>query len=584
MRNFFKMFGACLLALVIFSAMAFFFLIGYVGGLASKSIPRVKDKSVLVLDLSKVYQERKQQNPFGVLYNENSNIPGLYDLIRIISEAKNDKNIEGIFIMANANPNGFAASEEIRDALKDFKTSKKFVLAYGDVMSQTAYAVASIADKVYINPQGHFQWTGFNVDYVFLKGTLEKLEVEPQIFYAGKFKSATEPLRTDKMTPENQYQTSIWLNDLYDHFLGQVSEVRKIDTATLRKLANDGTIQTPNDAFTNKLVDSLKYDDQVKDEIKRRLGLDKYAKTSFVTMSNYLATKEHGNKGGDKIALIVAEGNIMDGDGDQGMIGGDTYRSLIRKLRLDKTIKAIVLRVNSGGGSSLASENIWRELELAKEDKPVIVSFGDVAASGGYYIATCADSIFAQENTITGSIGVFSIIPNMQSFFKNKLGVTFDGVQTGPYADIGAIYRPLSEDEKKIMQTGVELTYTQFKERVAQGRKKDTAFVDSIAQGRVWTGIRAKDIGLIDRIGGINDAIRAAAAKAKITGYQVKMYPEQESVLTQLFGGKNEPINYAQKMKEEIGENNFKIYTELKNIKQMTGTVQARLPFQFFIR
>lgn len=583
MRNFFKMFGACLLALVIFSAMAFFFLIGYVGGLASKSIPRVKDKSVLVLDLSKYYQERKQQNPLSVLYGENNNIPGLYDLVRIIGEAKDDKNIEGIYIIANANPNGFAASEEIREALRDFKTSKKFVLAYGDVMSQQAYAVANIADKVYVNPQGHFQWTGFNVDYVFLKGTLEKLEVEPQIFYAGKFKSATEPFRTDKMTAENQYQTSVWLNDLYDHFLQQCAEVRKVDTATLRRLANEGTIQTPNDAFTNKLVDSLKYDDQVKDEIKKKLGLDKYAKTNFVTMNNYLAVKDMNSKRGDKIALVIAEGNIMDGQGDQGMIGGDSYRSLIRKLRLDKSIKAIVLRVNSGGGSSLASENIWRELELAQEDKPVIVSFGDVAASGGYYIAAGADSIFAQENTITGSIGVFGIIPNMQSFFRNKLGVTFDGVQTGPYADMGAIYRPLSDDEKRMLQAGVELTYSQFKERVAEGRKIDTAFVDSIAQGRVWTGIRAKDIGLVDRIGGINDAIKAAAAKAKLSGYQVKIYPEQESVFTQLFGGKNEPINYAQKMKEEIGEDNYKIYTELKNIKQMTGTIQARLPFQFFI-
>jgi protease-4 len=584
MRNFFKMFGACLLALVIFSVMVFFFMIGYIGGLAYKNVPGVKAKSVLVLDLSKPYMEQKQQNPFSALSGESKNVPGLYDLIRMIGKAKNDKNIEGIYVMANGNPNGHATSEEIRNALKDFKTGGKFVLAYADMMSQQAYAVANIADKIYVNPQGYFQWMGFSVEYLFLKGTLDKLEVEPQIFYAGKFKSATEPLRTDKMTPENQLQTSVWLNDLYDHFLMQASEVRKIDTATLHRLANEGIIQTPADAFANKLVDSLKYDDQVKDEIKRRLGLDKYAKTNFVTMGNYLAANGFESTKGEKIALIVAEGDISDGEGDHGMIGGDSYRSIIRKARLDKTIKAIVFRVNSGGGSSLASENIWRELEMAKEDKPVIVSFGDVAASGGYYISAGADSIFCQPNTITGSIGVFGIIPNMQSFFKNKLGITFDGVKTGPYADRGAVYRPLNESEKKMIQTSVNLTYTQFKQRVADGRKKDTAYVDSIGQGRVWTGVRAKDIGLIDRFGGINDAIKSAAAMAKLKEYHIKFYPEEENILTQIFGGKSEPMNYAQKMKAEIGEDNYRIYMEMKNIRQMTGTIQARLPFQFFIR
>lgn len=581
MRNFFKTFGACLLALVIFSFMVFFFLIGYVGGLAMKTVPKIKANSVLILDLGKHYAEQKQNNPFSA-FSDANDVPGLYDVVRLLGEAKNDKDIKGIYVIAGSNPNGFASSEEIRNALKDFKTSGKFVLAYGEVMSQSAYGIANVADKVYLNPLGYLQWSGLSVQYAFLKGTLEKLEIEPQIFYAGKFKSATEPFRTDKMTPENQLQTSVWLNDLYDYFLVQTAEVRKIDTATLHRLANDGSVREASDAFTYKLVDSLKYDDQVKDEIKRRLGLDKYDKTNFITLNTYLSTKKDWGDKGEKIAYIVAEGTIMDGQGDRGVIGSESYRTIIRKARLDKSIKAIVFRVNSGGGSSLASENIWRELELAKQDKPVIVSFGDVAASGGYYISAGADSIFCQPNTITGSIGVFGIIPNMESFFKNKLGITFDGVKTGQYADMGAVYRPLNESEKKMLQTGVDLIYMQFKQRVADGRKKDTAFIDSIAQGRVWAGSRAKEIGLIDRFGGINDAIKAAAAMAKLDRYQVKQYPEEQNFFEQLFG-KSDPVNYTQKIKEEVGEENYQLYMEMKRVKEMTGTIQARLPFQFFI-
>ena len=281
--------------------------------------------------------------------------------------------------------------------------------------------------------------------------------------------------------------------------------------------------------------------------------------------------------------MIYAEGDIVDGNGDRNSIGGDTYRNLLRKARLDRSVKAIVLRVNSGGGSAMASETIWRELSLAKqENKPVIVSFGDVAASGGYYISCAADSIFAHPTTITGSIGVFGIVPNMQSFFKNKLGVTFDGVKTGPYADAGAIYRPMNENEKKMVQASIEMIYSQFKQRVADGRKMDTAYVDSIAQGRVWTGFRAKDIGLVDRFGGLDDAIQCAARMAKLTSYSVSEYPEPKSIFEQLFGT-GEPITYSDKIKAEIGSENYQLLEEMKRIKEMTGSAQARLPFRFFV-
>jgi protease IV len=583
MGSFFKMFFASLLALVIFSLLVIFFLVAIVTGLTSKDTPKVESGSVLVLDLGQHYKEQKQYNFLSVLSSDDGkDIPGLYDVVRLLHKAKTDKNVSGIYIIANLSPNGFAASNEIRNALLDFKQSGKFVIAHGDVITQKAYEVANVADKIYVSPQGLVEWFGFSVDYAFLKGTLEKLDIEPQIFYAGKFKSATEPLRVDKMTPENKLQTTVWLNDLYNDFLLKASETRKTDTATLHQLANEGKIQNAKDAVTYKLVDGLKYDDEVKDEIKSKLGLGKYERINFVSINTYMDAGKYIKLSGEKIALIYAEGDIVDGKANSGVISSENYRNLIRKARLDQTIKAIVFRVNSGGGSSMASENIWRELELAKKEKPVVISFGDVAASGGYYISCAADSIFASPATITGSIGVFGIIPNMEAFFKNKLGITFDGVKTAPYADAGRPYRPMTENEKKMVQAEIELIYSQFKQRVADGRKKDTAYVENIAQGRVWTGQRAKEIGLIDRFGGIEDAVQSAARMAKLTNYSVKEYPEVQSIVERILG-KSNPLGYENKLKTEMGEENYQLYLELKRVKEMSNTVQARLPFQFFI-
>ncbi|MEJ0105615.1 MAG: signal peptide peptidase SppA [Bacteroidota bacterium] len=584
MGNFFKIFFASLLALIIFTVIVVFFLVGWVSGLASKNIPVTEAKSVLVLNLGQHYKEQLQENPLSSFSGDDEkDIPGLYDVVRLLKKAETDANITGIYIEANGNANGFAASEEIRNALKQFKKSNKFIIAHGDVISQKAYMIADIADKIYANPAGSVEWDGFNVSYVFLKGALDKLEIQPQIFYAGKFKSATEPLRTDKMTPENKLQTTAWLSDLYNNFLVQASEARKIDTGLLHQLANDGKIQNSKDAFENKLVDGLKYDDEVKDEIKGRLGLGKYDKINFITINKYAAAGDFKKFSGERIALIYAEGDIIDGKGDQETIASDDYVKLIRKARLDKAIKAIVFRINSGGGSSLASENIWRELFLAKKEKPVVVSFGDVAASGGYYVSCAADSIFAQPTTITGSIGVFGIIPNMENFFKNKLGVTFDGVKTADHADAGALYKPLEESEKKMVQLQIENTYSQFKQRVADGRKKDTAYIETIAQGRVWTGQRAKDIGLIDRFGGIQDAVDCAARLAKLTDYRLREYPEPKNIFDRLFGSVSS-LDKVSIMKKEIGEENYAIYNEMRKIQQMTNTVQAKLPFRFFIQ
>jgi protease IV len=581
MRSFFKIFFASLLSLVIFSLICLFLTVAFVTALASKDKPAVPDKSVLVINLSQNFHEKKQNNPLSVVSGE-SDVPGLYDVIRLINYAKTDNDISGIYIEADANANGFASSNEIRNALLDFKTSKKFILAHGDMMTQGAYFVANVADKVYVNPAGDLDWKGFAISFAFIKDLLGKLDIQPQIFYAGKYKSATEIFRTNQMTPENKLQTNEWLGDIYNYFLVQTSKARGIDTATLRQLANNASIQTPQDAVNNKLIDAVKYDDEIKVELKQRLGIGKNDKLSLVDIDKYNEAVNVKKYLKDRIAVIYAEGDIVDGQGTSDNIGGERFRSLIRKARMDNSVKAIVMRVNSGGGSALASEIIWRELQMAREDKkPVIVSFGDVAASGGYYISCGADSIFSSPNTITGSIGVFGIIPNMGGFFKNKLGITFDGVKTAPYADGPNIYRPMNDAEKQLAQRGVDRIYLQFKERVAQGRKKDVNYIDSIAQGRVWSGEDALQLGLVDRIGNLQDAINCAARMAKLDKYGLKEYPESGNWLQNiLHKQKEEP---AAMMREQLGEEQYKIYNELVRVKEMTKSTQARLPYQFFI-
>lgn len=464
MNSFFKIFFASLLALLVFSIVSFFILMGLVSGLTTRDTVVTGSRAVLVIDLGKAYPEIAEENPLAAIGGgEQFDLPSLYDVIRLIRKAKEDSAVKGIYIKCNSNANGFASSDEIRKAVEDFKTSKKFVYAYGDVITQGAYHVASVADKVYCNPQGGLDWRGFAMQMVFLKGTLDKLEIQPQIFYAGKFKSATEPFRETKMTEPNRIQTTELINDLYGHFLMQVAGSRKLDTASLRRYANENLVRFPADAVKYGLVDGLKYDDEIREEIAQKTGQSKSDKINFISLGKYAEAVSFKTRIGEKIAVIYAAGDIIDGKGERGQIGSETYRTLIRNARIDNNIKAIVLRINSGGGSSLASENIWRELALARKAKPVIVSFGDVAASGGYYIACQADSIFAQPNTITGSIGVFSILPNMQNFFNDKLGVTFDVVKTSPDADALSATKPLTEMQKQYLQNDVDSIYHTFK-------------------------------------------------------------------------------------------------------------------------
>lgn len=584
MGGFFKSFLAALLALVIFTVLMVFVLAGWLGSLVSSKKPDIDAKSVLVIDLTQSIREQMQDNPLSGLSSEDQyDVPGLYDLVRLVRHAKADSAIKGIYLKCGEDPNGFATNEEIRNALIDFKKTGKFIYAYGEIIPQKAYYVANVANRIYCNPKGSIDWRGFFVEMTFLKGTLQKLDIQPQIFYAGKFKSATEPLREDKMTDANRLQLTALLNDFYDRLLYSTAKERDLDTTQLRRCVNEHLVQRPEDAVAYKLIDGLRYDDEVKDELRRKLQVDKHDMINFVPIGKYARAVDYKVTGKDRISLIYAEGDIVDGKGEKSEIGSDTYRWLIRKARFDKNIKAIVIRVNSGGGSSLASENIWREVSLArKEGKPVVISFGDVAASGAYYFSCHADSVFAMPGTITGSIGVFIVVPNLKNFFNNKLGVTFDGVKTAPEADPLTITKPLTPFQRQRLQNDVDSTYLDFKTRVADGRHRTIEYVDSIGQGRVWSGARALGLGLVDRIGTLQDAIDCAARMAKTSDYSLREYPEPKSLLDQLLGGYKHSMS-SKAMQEQLGEDGYKTWSIIKKAKSMVGVSQAKLPFDLTI-
>ncbi len=542
-------------------------------------------KTVLVIDLSKSLEDKQKEDPFAELTGKSDDVmPSLSTTIQLINAAKSDSSINGIYLRSATNANGYATSNELRNALISFKQSKKFIIAYGDYITQKAYYVANVSDKIYCHPKGLVEWQGMSVEYMFFKNLIDKLEIKPQIFYAGKFKSATEPFRETQMTEANKVQTTVWLNDLYDDLISTTSSSRKINEDSLKAYANRYEITTTEKALDVHLIDGLKYDDEVKSEIRKNLGIADGKKINFISLPQYKKVADLKTSfSSDKIAVVVAEGEIVYGKGSTDQVSSDEYLTLLRKLRNDKNIKGIVLRVNSPGGSSIASEIIWREIELIKKQgKPVVVSMGDVAASGGYYIACNANKIFADSNTITGSIGVFSIVPDISTFMKNKLGVTFDRVKTGEFADAPSVTRPMNDFEKNIMQSQVERVYTDFKSRVASGRSKTMDYVDSIAQGRVWTGSRAKQLGLVDEIGGLQDAIAEAVKLAKLKEFRIKTYPEPKSFIDQILN--QYPTDLTEtSIKKELGIELYSLMKRIQQLKTGKGEIQTRIPFEFSI-
>lgn len=593
MKQFFKIFFASLAALFVFTIICFFIsfvvmvMVAYSSATMNNS-SKIAKNSVLVLDLSDALQEQSKENlSVGFNFSTTSTL-GLYDVIRMINYAKNDDKIKGIYIKSGANVNGFATSHELRKAIEDFKQSKKFVLAYSTSISQKAYYIASVADKIYLHPQGMMEWTGLASIVSFYKGTLDKLEIQPEIFFAGKYKSATEPFRVTQMTEANREQTYAWLNDLNNIMLSEVSSSRKIDTSTLRNLANNLTIQRPQDALNAKLIDGLKYNDEVQSELRKMLNIKEENKLNLVSLDKYSKNKtfKKKNSSGNKIALLYAEGSITENAANNKGITSKEYLALLRKIRLDKDIKALVFRVNSPGGSALASDEIWREIQLIKKDKPVVVSMGDVAASGGYYISCAANKIYADPNTITGSIGVFALMGNLENFFKNKLGVTFDEVKTAPYADFGNMTRSMTDGERKFFQSFVDTTYETFKSRVAQGRNKSMMYIDSIAQGHVWSGTDAKDIGLVDEIGTLQDAIKYTSGLIKAKDYQIKEYPATKSLYEQFLDMTNEEDKGVQEtlLRKQFGQEAVNLYQQFYMLRNMINIPQAMMPYTFEIK
>lgn len=591
MKQFFKFMFASMLGIIIAVVILFFITGAIISGLVSKIETKaniiVQSNSILKMDLNYDIAERSSNNPLQDIQFpslETKKVLGLNDILENIKKAKDDPNIKGIYLDAGFVPSRWATLEEIRNALMDFKKSKKFIYAYGEVYSQKGYYLSSVADKIFLNPTGIIEFKGFATEITFFKHTLEKLEIEPQVFYNGKFKSFTEPFRLDKMSEPNRLQVTEFLNEMYAHFLTQIADSRKLSFEFVDSVADNLLIREAEDAKQLGIADELFYEDQALAALKEKLNLDEKKEISFISMNKYLnAEGKTKLKAGvkDRIAIIYAEGDIVDGKGNEDEVGSTIFAKAISDARLNEKVKAIVLRVNSPGGSALASDIIWREVILAKKKKPVVVSMGGVAASGGYYISCAADTIVAQPNSLTGSIGVLGIIPNMQKFFNNKLGMTFDGVKTGKFSDMPTASRPLTEEEKSIVQHEIDIIYRDFVSKVAEGRGMSIAEIDSIAQGRVWSGTRAKEIGLVDVIGGIDDAVKIAASMAKIENYRIINLPEQKDPFTKIISELSGEEAETRILKSELGEN-YKYFRQLKKLSKMQG-IQAVMPFEMEI-
>jgi protease-4 len=588
MKQFFKFMFASLFGMILGGILLIFIFVGIIGSLASgdsnETKTSIKENSVLEFNLNYLIPDRTLKNPFDgfpIPGMEQGKAIGLNDILANIKKAATNDNIKGILINAEVSPNSYAGLEEIRNELIEFKKSKKFVISYAEIMDEHSYYVASVSDKIYLNPSGEILLNGFSQQVFYIKGMLDKIGLKPELIRHGKFKAAGEPFIADKMSAENRSQIESYMGSLYTHFLNQIAVARKKDVAEVTSIVNELKIQNGKDAVALKMIDGLKYQDEVDAEIKTRLGLKESEKISSITMAKFKGVSNNASISDNKIAVLYCVGEIVGGQGNDETMGSERIAEAIKKIREDDSYKALVLRVNSPGGSALASDIMWREIVLCKKKKPVVVSMGNVAASGGYYIAAPADAIVAQPNTITGSIGVFGMLINAQELLNNKLGVKIETVKFGEFSDLGSPDRPLNEAERKVIQNAVDRVYTDFINRVAEGRKMTEAQVDSIAQGRVWSGVDAKKIGLVDELGGLDKAIAIAAKKAKLDEYRTVELPNLKDPFEEIFSSlSNQASIYF--MKKELGQNYIQ-YQEVKKAIQYQG-IQTRMPFEVKIQ
>lgn len=581
MKQFLKFTFASVLGFVIGGLILIFLLFSIIGGLIASSSKEeareLKTNSVLELKLDYLIQERTSKNPFEALSKgglNNGSSSGLDEIIKAIKVAGDKEQVKGIYLHVGIVPADYATLEAIRNELIAFKKKKKFIIAYGEILEEHSYYVASVADAIYLNPAGELLIDGFSSSTPYLKGMFDKVGLEPQLIRHGKYKAAGEPLIAKSMSAENRQQIEAYLGSMYNNWLTDVAGSRKIDVNTLREIANQLKVQSPEDAKNYKLINDIFFEDQVHEVLMKKVGVTKMEDIQMIStaqLAKHYSGAPFSTK--DKIAVIYCVGDIVSGEGDEETMGSETIASSLRKAKNDSAIKAVVLRINSPGGSALASDVIWREVMLTKAVKPVIVSMGTVAASGGYYIAAPADVIVAEKNSVTGSIGVFALLMNANELIENKLGINIETVKFGEFADMGSPERGLTQAEKVVIQKYIDRIYDDFITKVADGRKLSKETVDSLAQGRVWSGTDAKRLGLIDEFGGLEKAIEIAAKKAKTTEYRMVTYPEQKDPIEQIVKSLSGEASVWM-MKQQLGAQ-YDWYAQINKLLKYQG-VQLR--------
>ena len=579
-----------LVGLFLFCFLFFIFIIAIAaiagGGGSSDDVVQVQDNSVIELDLSEVtadYGGKFIYKDFSMLDSEPKD--GLIDVLNAIDEAKKDSKIKGITITNSSINLGMAQTKALRDKLEDFKKAKKFVVAYSDMYSQKDYYLSSVADTLYINPIGDLEFKGLSSEVMFFKDFQEKTGVTMEVIRHGKYKSAVEPFLANEMSPANREQINALLTSVWSGVVTDIAASRSIPVDSLNSIADRLGARTAELAKQVKLIDKIGYEDEYHNGIKKALKVDKaddYNRVNILDYAKATALNSLLSGATDKIAIIYAQGEISGGQGDINVIGEGSLRKAFKKALEDENVKSIVLRVDSPGGSALTSELIWREVELAKKKKPVVVSMGNYAASGGYYISCGANRIFAEPGTITGSIGVFGVLPNF-SKVSNNLGIHTEQVNTHANSGGYSLFTPLQDNTRETIQQGIEQIYSTFVNRVATGRKMTPEVVDALAQGRVWTGSDALKNGLVDEIGGLDDAIKYAAKLGKTTKYTTQNFPQFERDLSKMFA--NLPFAQSKEafIKEELGTENYQMIERIRRVTKLRGT-QAMMPFEINIR
>lgn len=580
---------ATVVGLFLFFMILFFglILIGTVFGGSSKKVA-VKSNSVIELDLSKVSNDYAGQYFIKDFDYTQINNDGFVDVLRALKNAETDDKIKGITLVNSTSGLGLAQLTELRQSLEEFKTTGKFVVSYADVIAQRDYYVASVADTIYLNPVGQFDFRGLGTEILFFKDLQDKSGIKMEVIRHGKYKSAVEPYLQNTISEANKEQNLTLLNSVWSTIVTDISKSRKISVDSLNSFAENLSAQYPNQALSKKLIDKVDYEDVFHAGVKKALGIDKtkeYNKIDILDYADEVANTIDGTSSSNKIALIFAQGTIMSGEGDVSYIGEGSIRRALEKARNDDKVKSVVLRVDSPGGSALTSDLIWREIELTKKVKPVVVSMGNLAASGGYYISCNASKIFAENNTITGSIGVFGTIPNV-SELAGKMGVNAEQVQTHKHGVQYSLFEPMTDEFRNEMLQSIEHIYDVFLTRVATGRNMSKEQVNEIAQGRVWTGSDAKRLGLVDEIGNLDDAINEAAKLAKIDDYKTVDYPRYETKFDNILGkmfGISMFKSQDEIIKEYVGEEAFEMLDQVKTAKKMKG-IQAILPYKLIIK